>query len=608
MNNKNKRQSLMKQNKISGLLIVLLKRTSNSIMKRRFPMTNKLKIKHILYLLASFQLCSATTVNAVVTFNVLHQFNGLDGAAAGLNNTESVGTIVEGNDGNLYGTTPGGGSDSVGVFFRISPAGTYTVLREFVSTVVADPGGMPQGLHLGRDGSLYGSTRLGLGVNEGGTVYKMSLNGAKAILHNFTSSEGCAPSTPVQGLDGSLYGTTLTCSGTSTTGTGTVYKITPGGIHSILHKFNNDAEGNYPLASLVLGKDGNLYGTTSMHGLIPPNRIGYGTVFRITPSGAFKTLHVFDNNKNPGDGVPDGIPRHAPLLQGNDGNFYGTTTEGGIFNGGTIFKITPAGIFSIIHNFDQIHGSSQGYDPEAGLIQASDGNFYGTTRSRARNNLGVVFRITPSGVYTVIKTFNSVLEGGMSASPLVQHTNGFLYSASDGLGLNNAGNLYRIGLGLPATILAIPNTAKAGSKIGIYGNFTGATGIKFNGVSALLTGTSNTSRIATVPAGPATGRITITKATGTLTSSKPFLVLPTFTSFAPLSGRVGSDAALNGVSLSQTSAVYYTGVSGLIKTTYTVVNDRRVNAVVPVGAKTGRIYVVTLGGIAASAVNYTILP
>jgi hypothetical protein len=219
-----------------------------------------------------------------------------------------------------------------------------------------------------------------------------------------------------------------------------------------------------------------------------------------------------------------------------------------------------------------------------------------------------VFRITPNGIYTVIKSFSPTSEGCFIENPLIQHSNGFLYGASGGCGLSNSGNLYRIGVGLPATVFSIQNAARAGTKVGVYGNFIGVTGIKFNGVNATLTGTSNTFRLATVPAGPATGRITVTKTTGTLTSSKPFYVLPTFRSFGPLSGRVGSVVAVNGISLKQTTVVYFTGTSGLLRSTPTVVSDSRVTAKVPLGAKTGRIYVVTLGGTATNAVNHTILP
>ena len=170
-------------------------------------------------------------------------------------------------------------------------------------------------------------------------------------LHNFTGSDGAAPRDAlVQGSDGDFYGTTTGDPGNDTGSQGTVFRITPAGVLTTLHNFSslsyNDTndDGAFPGPSLVQGSDGNFYGTTSEGG----NSSG-GTVFSITPAGVLTTLHNF----NPLNGSPENIDGYAPnaLVQGSDGNFYGTTGLGGSGGSGTVFSITPSGVFTTLHNF-----------------------------------------------------------------------------------------------------------------------------------------------------------------------------------------------------------------------------------------------------------------
>ncbi len=220
-------------------------------------------------------------------------------------------------------------------------------------------------------------------------------------LHAFAGypNDGSAPSAGlVQATDGNFYGTTYAggTSGNCQGGCGTVFRITPGGTLTTLHSFDC-YDGASPTAALVQGTDGNFYGTTYGGGA---NQY-YGTVFKITPSGTLTSLYSFCAQAN----CTDGSMPYAGLVQGTDGNFYGTTLEGGANSGcslgsgtcGTVFKITPGGTLTTLHSFCAQSGCADGGNPYAGLVQASDGNFYGTTFERGANGYGTVFKITPSG-------------------------------------------------------------------------------------------------------------------------------------------------------------------------------------------------------------------
>ena len=146
---------------------------------------------------------------------------------------------------------------------------------------------------------------------------------------------------------------------------GTVFKITPAGTLTTLHSFQGPfSDGSTPLASLVQGTDGNFYGTTATGG-----SIGIGAVFKMTPSGTLTILHSFNG--------ADGDAPESELVQASDGNFYGTTSQVGPNGVGTVFKITPGGTLTTLNSFAQ--GGSNGSSPYGGLVQATDGNFYGTT-------------------------------------------------------------------------------------------------------------------------------------------------------------------------------------------------------------------------------------
>jgi uncharacterized repeat protein (TIGR03803 family) len=225
-------------------------------------------------------------------------------------------------------------------------------------------------------------------------------------LANFDGTNGDDPEGLVQGTDGNFYGTTAG----GGTGSGTIFKITPGGVLTTLHSFNT-SDGSSPLA-LVQGTDGNFYGTTYVGGDLScydGGGYGCGTVFKVTASGKLTTLHSFDGT--------DGSQPAASLVQATDGNFYGTTINGGACILGTVFKITPSGELTTLYNFC---GSSDGWGPGP-LVQATDGNFYGTMYFGGASGLGTVFKITATGKLTTLHSFDGT-DGSNPRGALVQAT------------------------------------------------------------------------------------------------------------------------------------------------------------------------------------------
>jgi len=251
----------------------------------------------------------------------------------------------------------------------------------------------------------------------------------------FALSDGTYPYAGLaQGKDGNLYGTTF--SG-GTNNAGTVYKFSPGSsAPTTIYSFGaNNTDGAAPYASLVAGKDGNLYGTNSQNGAN-----GKGTVFQITPSGALTTLHAFG-------AADDGAEPSANLIQANNGDFYGTTQAGGTYGGGTIYKITSTGVVTTFYSFGGVANDAAG--PYAGLVQASDGNFYGTTPLGGANGEGAIYKLTSAGVYSILYSFTAIesdknADGALPYAGLVQGSDGNLYGATSYGGANNFGTIYKI--------------------------------------------------------------------------------------------------------------------------------------------------------------------
>jgi len=336
---------------------------------------------------------------------VLYSFAG--GASDGTN-PEGV---IQGKDGNFYGATGAGGigpcPGGCGIIFKITPAGAESVLYFF--TGGAD-GGSPNDLLLGRDGNFYGAAALGGDMNGAcsgqgcGVVFRLTPSGTLTTLYAFQGglTDGAEAAYVIQGSDGNLYGNTV-YGGQSDNGT--VFALTLGGVETILHSFAGGNDGAIPFAPLTQGSDGNLYGTTQYGGTY-----GNGVIFTVhlapLPAGTGNeaVLHAFAGTTTEGAN-----PVATALVQGSDGNFYGTTNSGGdpscAGGCGTVFKWIPSGTFSTLYLF----GTGAGNVPPnpTSLIQGTDGNFYGTTSQGGGNGFGTVFKMTPAGETTVLYNFGT---------------------------------------------------------------------------------------------------------------------------------------------------------------------------------------------------------
>ena len=301
-------------------------------------------------------------------------------------------------EGNLYGTTTGGaGADGAqGTVFELTPTGTETVLHAFIGEPDDGSGPMAQ-LIMDAEGNLYGTTSGG-GRGERGTVFKLTPNGIETLLYSFgsQSGDGCGPYAGViRDKKGNLYGTTAAC---GAYGYGTVFKLTPTGTETVLYSFNpgNGADGSGPYGGVVMDKKGNLYGTNSGGGAH-----NSGTVFKLTPGkkgGAWTETVLYSfGSQYPSE---DGYVPLAGLILDKENNLYGTTAYGGAYpqgngGGGTVFKLTPAGTETILHSFCAQPRCADGSNPWASLIMDKKGNLYGTTFWGGANGYGTVFKIAP---------------------------------------------------------------------------------------------------------------------------------------------------------------------------------------------------------------------
>ena len=489
---------------------------------------------------------------------------------------------------------------SAGITTQVAQAQTFTTLYSFCSQgypICPDGDWLTAGLVQAFDGNFYGTTQFGGAYIYGGygTVFKITPSGKLTTLYSFSDccTDGYNPNAGlVQATNGNFYGTTL---GIPANGEGTVFKITPSGVLTTLYSFCSQSgctDGGLPYAGLIQATDGNFYGTTYEGGTTTTDcSAGCGTVFKITPSGKLTTLHSFN--------FTDGANPYAGLVQATNGSLYGTTYNGGAYKIGTVFKITPSGELTTLHSFE----GSEGYGPYAGLIQATDGNFYGTASLGGAYGDGTVFKITPSGKLTTLQSFNGT-DGYYLYAGLVQHTNGTFYGMTSLGGDYGDGTVFSLSVGLGPFVETLPTSGKVGAAVIILGsNLTGTTGVSFNGTAATFTVVSSTEIKTNVPNGATTGTVTVTTPGGALNSNVIFRVTPQIKSFSPTSGPVGTPVTITGVSLTQTTKVTFGGVKA---TNFTVNSDTQVTAYVPTGAKTGHIAITTLGGTATSSGIFTV--
>jgi uncharacterized repeat protein (TIGR03803 family) len=476
--------------------------------------------------------------------------------------------LVQGKDGNLYGTTFSGGANtgcpfSCGTFFRISTSGALTTLYNFCSQANCADGFGPSGpLVLGIDGNFYGITEFGGTGSAGcpsaancGTVFKVTANGELTTIYNWCSQPNCAdgnyefltePGPFVQGSDGNFYG----ANDAGGAGYGTAFKLTPSGTLTTIHNWcsePNCADGWDAANGLIQATDGNFYGTTYKFGA---NNVG--TFFKMTPSGTVTTLYNFCSVGSFPACTDGGFP-FGPLTQAANGDFYGTTSYGGaneqsaacmaqgIEGGycGTVFRITSNGSLTTFYNFCSQPNCTDGASPGFGLLQASDGNFYGVTLAGGDGSCGpnlpvgpgcgTVFKLTESGVLTTLLTFDGKYQ---YPEALFQATLGTFYGETVNGGtyggcFPNAtcGTVFSVAAGLPPFVQTVPTIGQTGAAVSILGtNLTGATSVTFNGTPAAFTVESDTYINATVPTGATTGAVSVVTPSGTLSSNVNFVV------------------------------------------------------------------------------------
>lgn len=440
-------------------------------------------------------LCQAQTVH------VIYNFTGTQGGANPL-----YGSLVQGQNGNLYGTTydfPGDGA-----IFKFNTQKGAVSMPVFNGTNGRQPSG---GLTMASDGNFYGTTAAG-GTANMGVLFRVSPKGAYAVLHEFTgSADGVSPvAPPIQASDGNLYGTTAgSVYGTAAT----VYKYVPAtrSFTTILTLTSSDGQLVY--APLLQATDGNLYGTASSGGTT-----GNGTIFSITTAGQLLFVYSFT-------GAPEGAAPYSALIQASDGNFYGTTEQGGTNQSmGSIFKMDASHNVSLLYSFGGT--PTDGNHPLSGLTQATDGNLYGTTPTGGGSNDGIVYKISPAGAYTNLYSFTGS-NGQSPFSPPFQDTNGILYGTTEFGGTNGYGTVYSLNMGLSPFAGLVNSAGKSGQTAQILGQgLTGTTMVTFNGVPATsVTVVSDTYLTAVVPAGATTGPVVVTTPTAIINSNKNFSVL-----------------------------------------------------------------------------------
>lgn len=372
-------------------------------------------------------------------------------------------------DGNLYGTTPGGGTHDRGTIFKVTPAGVLSGVAEFGPQHGQGPG---SALAQARDGSFYGTT-YGGGDFGSGTVFKLSPSGELTTVTSFEPST-VGPSYPAGGLIQVAAGAFV---GTSTTGgdngIGTMFRVTTRGALSVKASFHGVPD-HSPDSKLIQGEDGTFYGTTAtglyenraIFKMSPKGKIsrlleledlegrailgwvdskkkevygvltnggdlGVGSAFKVDWKGRMTTLHSFDET--------GAFPNS--LIKGSDGNWYGTTREGGSQLAGSLFRLTEAGVYTTLSEFDP----QVARFPNPGLIEASDGSFYGTTEYGGTGDYGIVFKISPSGEFTTLVEFGEDgTEGGQPNSGLIEGSDSNFYGILPRGGPFDAGSIYKV--------------------------------------------------------------------------------------------------------------------------------------------------------------------
>ena len=468
------------------------------------------------------------------------------------NATLPYGGLVQAADGNLYGVTESGGDHNLGSIYRLDTNGAFATVYSF--TGGGDGANPYSRLMRAADGNLYG-TALSGGTFGGGTVFKFTTNGLFTWLYSFTGGfDGAQPFAPlVQAPDGLLYGT---AAAGGAAGYGAVFRITTRGVVTPLYSFGGTNDGAYPYGGMAVGTDDQLYGTTAGGGTSGGGNSGLGTVFQMGLNGAFRSLHSFSGS--------DGAYPYGDLTLGTDGKLYGTTAgsrtnAGSRITYGTVFTISPDTTFTPLYSFT---GGSDGVAPFAGLIEASDGSFYGTATVGGSSD-GTLFRITPTGAVTPLYAFNGG-DGANPYAPLAQGLDGNLYGTTSLQGVNGGGTLFRFTLSAPPFIAVQPasqtSLTHAAAMFTVVAGGTAPLTYRWlknavnlsdgDNIAGSTTSTLTVSNVSSADAG--SYAVIVSNPFGTVTSSNAILsvkrILPTLSNLRPASGaRVSSpDFTLTG--------------------------------------------------------------
>src|SRR4051794_10645049 len=324
----------------------------------------------------------------------------------------------------LMGLTSNGGPEGKGTVFSINTNGNaFTIIKG-----LPDWGKTPKGnLVKAADGNYYGMALFG-GAYTFGTIFKITPAGSLTILHHFNSlSDGANPYGSLTiGTDGNFYG--LTSAG-GTNSYGTIFKMTPAGVFTVLRHLSIAADGGNPQGNLVLGTDGNFYGITRRGGTT-----GYGTIFKVTPSGTYTVIKTLNN-------ATDGGTCYGSLAGSSDGNFYGITSGGGAFNNGTIFKVTPAGTYTVLRN---MKATTDGASNTNSLVSTNNGFLYGLCYNGGSFGQGTIFKISTTGTFTILRNLNYPVDGSNPKGSLIVGTDGDLYGMNSGGGANGDGTIFKI--------------------------------------------------------------------------------------------------------------------------------------------------------------------
>jgi uncharacterized repeat protein (TIGR03803 family) len=456
-----------------------------------------------------------------------------------------------------------------------SPAQTVTVVHSFTDADGAYPQVTP--LFQATDGNLYGTTEAG-GTNGDGTVFSFNTDGTLATVVNFDGTSGANPfSGVVQSSSGALYGTTNSGGANQL---GTFYRVTGHAVAALV-SFSS-AESTPPQGGVIQGTDGNFYGTLLTDGVT-----GGGAVYKVTPNGTLTILYNFT-------GGEDGSEPYDTLVQGSDGNFYGTTFSGGSRQEGTVFKITPSGMLTTLHSFcgSDPKNCRDGYNPVGGLIQGSDGNFYGMTARGGDPTCilnfylgcGVIYRMAPNGAFDVLHDFEGA-DGAGPVGALIQGTDGNFYGTAqyDGSGVG-------------------PCSAGCGTLFSMTPSGTFTTLYDFCSVSGCVDGATPISGPSQDTNGTFYGTTYEGGANNYGTIYSLSMGLGPFVKTNPAAALVGKPVKILGTNLTGSTAVTFNGIAA----TFTVVSATEISTTVPTGATSGSVQVTTPSGTLTSNVVFQV--